>query len=269
MRRLLIAIPLTLLTLLPLVATASETSEAYFYPFVEQFNWREFDKGKRLLEESGYRFGLGFAAQGLGGQYSESGLAFKVNFNILAGGVDYDGQTQTGLPAKTDVTYIGTRLEGDLGWRFGDRQSSIEPFIGLGNRWWARYLHDTTTHDTGGNPVAVEGYTEYWQTVYTRLGGRLSFRLDDQSRLFFEGGARYPFYTANNVDFNNGGWTTVHPKGSWSPFAEAGFRIGAFRPSISYEEQHFRKSDAVGMFGVYQPESKEQIVSLNLGFAFR
>jgi hypothetical protein len=74
--------------------------------------------------------------------------------------VDYDGQTQRGLPVNTDVSYVGTKAEGAIGWAIPLASSRLEPFAGLGYRWWLRDIHDATITDPSrAAPVQALGYT--------------------------------------------------------------------------------------------------------------
>src|SRR6266571_3160950 len=133
----------------PKFANAGGLEEFYIYPFVEGFVWKEFDTtGKQLVKETGPLYGVGAAASI--NLYNKT-LLLKVKGDVFGGVVDYDGNNQlisgttiTLVPLKTDVTYVGTRLESDLGWRFGNESASVEPFAGLGFRWWQRDIKDGT-----------------------------------------------------------------------------------------------------------------------------
>lgn len=271
----------------PTFAKASSLEEFYIYPFVEGFIWKEFDGGKELLKETGPLFGLGAAASI---DLHNKALILKAKSDIFGGQVDYDGQTQsffldpsTGLvdptkenrPLKTNVNYIGFRLEGDLGWRFSSAKTSLEPFAGLGYRWWRRDIQGSTSIDTNGIPFPVGSSTEEWQSAYTKVGLRFDSNINPDTRLFAEAGGKYPFYTSNYANP-----TTVEPKGELSAFAELGMRYKWFRPSLFYEGFKYAKSNEVATgtvviggvphtLAVFQPESESHIFGLNLGIAFR
>jgi len=252
----------------PTFARARGLEEFYIYPFVEYFTWEEF-AGKRLLKETGQLYGIGAAATF---DLSNKKLLLKVKGDLFGGVVDYDGLAQyinivlntvTTVPMKTDVSYIGTRIETDLGWRFGSEKGSLEPFAGLGYRWWNRDIHNGT--DINGN--AVSGYKEEWGSSYTRIGARFSAIQARDIRLFAEGGGKYPFYTTNTANSD-----TLKPKGAWSAFAELGMQYKWFRPSIFYEGFRFKESNSVpvgGGFVVFQPKSESDIYGINLGIAFK
>jgi hypothetical protein len=246
---------------------AAETgglNELYIYPSFQYFQWEEFHAGQRLLRETGPLFGIG-AAVGLEGPKldASNSLTLKAKAELFGSVVDYDGHAQdlqTGeeFPLKTDVTYFGTKGEIDLGWRYTLGSLYMEPFGGAGIRWWLRDLHDTPT---------ATGYEEDWLSAYARVGLRGGFNVARDVRVFAEAGAKYPFYTSNNIDFPGVGSVTVKPGGRWSAFAELGAQYKWFRPSVFYEG--FRYSDSPPSKGLFQPKSDSDIIGVNLGFAFR
>ena len=114
----------------PTITYATDEYDLYF--IIENFNWEEFIDGSSALEESGPLYGLGFTAK-LGGEIPNP-IAFKFKGELFGGNVDYDGQTQGGIPASLDTDYTGFKAEIDIGWQIFIRESSssIEPFLGLG-----------------------------------------------------------------------------------------------------------------------------------------
>src|SRR3990172_8134655 len=69
----------------------------------ESFQWKEFEGGERLLKESGLRFSIG---GNLGNDLMrEQGFIYDIDGKLYLGRVNYDGQTQSGQPAKTDTEY--------------------------------------------------------------------------------------------------------------------------------------------------------------------
>jgi hypothetical protein len=240
----------------------------------QYFQWEESIGGKRLLREQGWLVGAGAQVRVDLLKTEAGSLMLKGKAELFGGVVDYDGQTQppNPFPVKTDVTYIGARGETDLGWRFPVQKVSIEPFAGIGYRWWLRDLHDSTAFDpVQGRNVPVGGYTEYWQTVYARLGAHLDYSVSDTWKLFWEAGAKYPFYNSNTVAFTDVGEKTIRPENAWSAFAEVGARYKRFRPSMFYEGFRYSQSPLVAIGGnraIYQPKSDSDIVGISLGWAF-
>jgi hypothetical protein len=244
-------------------------NEFYLYPSFQYFQWEEFDAGGRILKETGPLFGAGAAVSLESPKLdSANSMTFKAKVELFGSVVDYDGETQppNAVPVGTDVTYLGTKGEIDVGLRHTIGAVFLEPFGGAGIRWWLRDLHDTTAVDAGGNSVRVQGYEEEWLSAYVRVGLRGGYTVAKNFRLFAEAGAKYPFHTENSVDFP-GVSVTVKPQGKWSAFAEIGAQYGWFRPSIFYEG--FRYSDSPVVDGLFQPRSESDIIGVNLGIAFR
>lgn len=236
------------------------------FPSIQYFTWEEFSADSRILKEEGPLVGLGGSVRL--NLYDEK-VMLKAKAELFGGDVYYDGQTQNGIPVKTDVIYFGTKLESDLGWRFNLGKVSLEPFAGLGYRWWLRALQDSVTDDGNGTPVS--GTDERWQSFYSRLGGRATWSLTKEFAMFAEGGGKYPFYNENRADSPAGGKVTVKPGKEWSAFAEIGLTYKRFRPSIFYEGFRFSRSDLVRIgsnLAVFQPKSDSDIFGINLNWVF-
>ncbi len=258
--------------------------EFHLGPSVDYFQWKEYLGGTRVVKESGPLFGVD-AALGLNLlQTDEAGaLMLKGKLGLFGGDVDYDGgitstnPAYNGLPVKSDVIYFGVRQEVDLGWRLPLRAVAVEPFGGIGYRWWLRDIDNSTTRDLAGQPLGVQGYTEYWQTVYARFGARARYDANTDLRFFVEGGAMYPFYTENEAEFPGSGTVTVKPDGAWSAFAEAGLRYRNLRTGVHYEGLRFAQSPGVTAYNstegryvtIYQPRSESDIVGISFSWAFK
>jgi hypothetical protein len=262
-----------------LVALGSETPAAAFggvrefsvYPSLQYFTWEEFFGGRRILQERGLLYGAG-AAVTLDLLQTEAGiLTLRGKGDLFGGVVDYDGQTQTALPAKTEVSYFGTRAEGGVGWAFLLARSRIEPFVGLGYRWWLRDIHDTTTTDPSQpGMIQAQGYTEHWESAYAKLGLAFSHLLSQEWRLLAEAGGKYPFYNANTFDLGLGP-VTLKPEPRWSAFAELGARYRQLRLILFYEGYRVDQSPVhrVGTTEFLQPQSNEDIVGISVAWCFR
>ena len=270
------------LLLLLVLSTASGAGAARFGGVEEfsaslspqYFQWEESLHGKRLLREQGWLVGAGALVDlNLVQTETAGSLMLKGKAGLFGGVVDYDGQTQppNPFPVTTDVNYFGTKAEADLGWRFPVRKVSIEPFGGVGYRWWLRDLQDTSAVDNNRTLVRVSGYTEYWQSAYARFGGHLVYAISDDWRAFGEGGAKYPFYTGNTVNFSDTGELTIKPGSHWSGFAELGARYKKIKVSAFYEGFRYSQSPVVarGNSGVFQPASASDIFGINLGWVFK
>ena len=259
-------------------AAGAGLEELSLYPFVQHFSWQEYrNDGSRLLRESGPQFGVGSRARIdlHGGR-----LMLQAKGELFGGEVGYDGSTQPApqkpavseIPAKTDVVYFGTTLESDIGWRTEGKGASVEPFAGIGYRWWLRDLQDSVGTDRTGNQVQLGGYSERWQSIYSRLGLRAGYAVNDRLRLFAEGGGKYPFLNENRADFPGVGKVLIKPGKEWSGFAEIGARFDRFRASLYYEGFRFSKSPQVDIGdgqSLAQPKSDSDIFGVTLGWCFR
>jgi hypothetical protein len=273
-KRLLLVVA-ALLSLLSEAAATEYGGVREFYPYFsgQHFSWEEFTGGKRLLKEDGLLYGAGAAVTVDLLQTGGGSLTLRGKGELFGGVVDYDGQTQppNPLPVKTEVTYFGTKEELALGWTVPLKAASVQPFAGVGHRWWLRDLHDSTAID-GGAVAQVQGYTEYWQTVYAKLGLAADYRLADDWKLFAEVGGKYPFYNSNRVNVSGVGDVTLKPASLWSTFAELGFRYKKFRPAIFYEGYRTGQSPGVPIaqnLAILQPKSHEDLIGFSLGWCFK
>lgn len=254
-------------------------TELYLYPYIQYFHWEEESAGRKLLTESGPIYGIGTAVGLNLLQTDTSGSLFmKAKGELFGGVIDYDGETQapSSLPVKTDVTYLGGKGEVNLGWSFPAGRFAIQPFSGIGYRIWLRDLHDSTTRDRNGNTVQVGGYTEAWESAYTKFGLTLTRTFDGGMQMFWEGGASFPFYNTNNVDIVENGivtrTATIKPEGRWSAFGEFGVRTGKVRTAIFYQGYRTDQSPAVRIsqsVAILQPRSTEDVVGVSVGYCFR
>lgn len=262
MKRVILALVFSLCCAIP--ASAASFEELTPYLSGQYFTWEEFSGGRRLLKESGPLFSGGI----LLGACTDFGLTLRGKGELFGGEVDYDGETQppNSVPVKTKVSYFGTRQEFDLGYRISSGAMRVEPFGGLGYRWWLRGLQDSSSAGK-----KVYGYTEVWQTAYLRAGARGRYLTPSGLSIFAEGGAKYPFYTGNTVDFTTTGTTTFRPGGKWSGFAESGITYRRIRVALFYEGFRFSESPKklVGNQIFFQPDSSSGIFGLSLGWAFR
>ena len=250
------------------VAAAGESS---MYLAVDGYAWKEFDDdGSRLLKESGTLIGVGYAYR----KEFDNQVTLNPAAEIFGGKVDYDGQTQSGIPATSKVNYFGVKLQGDVGRKFKPAQGAFaEPFGGLGFRAWIRDIQDGTT-STG---LATYGYTEDWLTLYARLGVRGGFDFPGRTQVFAEAGIKLPLYNENTAHLSDAGLgsdVTFNPGRKSSLFAETGVNVRHFRASLFYDSMRFTKSNVVvtSNGGItylnWQPKSSADIYGIKLGYVF-
>ena len=231
--------------------TGIASGEYDLYGNVQSFTWKEFQNGDQLLKESGPIFGIGAAAKWT----VVNQLTLKLNGEFFIGSIDYDGQTQSGIPVETDTDYDGFIFQGDMGWEFVIGENlSIEPFAGYGVRRWDRDIQSTNI---------ATGYKEEWTSYYARLGVRGEHAYNDQFGVFTEAGIRIPTDTENKVDALN---VTLEPGDKNSFFAEIGCKWKSLKASVFYDSMRFSDSDVVR--GYLQPESEADIYGLDIGWTF-
>ncbi|MGW8272984.1 MAG: autotransporter outer membrane beta-barrel domain-containing protein [Thermodesulfovibrionales bacterium] len=264
----LLIVVMSLVLALPAVSAEFEHD---LYGQVQSFTWNEYEGGRELLEEDGTLFGLGYA-----GRYTFMGfLTVRPRGEIFGGEIDYDGQTQDGTPASTDTEYAGIKTEGDVGFRWGDpRKATVEPFVGLGWRYWQRDIQDTVIDGGNGIPIFVSGVTENWSTLYGRLGVRGDIALSEKVRIFLEGTVKLSIDNqeeAEDVCTDYGCYDVdLEPGERVSYYAELGLKAAMFKVTAFYEGLRFSKSDPETIPGaiVWQPESEADIYGINLGVSF-
>lgn len=253
------------------VSTAA-ARESNIYVAINNFVWEEFDEsGSRLLKESGILVGPGFSYWR---EFERSRITIKPTAELFFGTVDYNGQACDNFgncqPATTQVDYFGFKIEGEVGRRFGSPEAIyIEPFAGLGFRYWIRDINNGTT--ANGSPTA--GYTEGWQTFNVRLGMRAGKNFTARKEAFAQAGVKIPIYNENTAYLNSAGLgsdITMNPGRKASFFAEAGMKINRFKGSVFYDSLRFSKSDVVSDNGFiyWQPESSMDSYGFKLGWTF-
>ncbi|WP_224984787.1 hypothetical protein [Geomonas agri] len=246
---------------LPAVAGTLEELTPYFA--TQYFTWQESINGRRLLKEEGPLFSAGVRV----GAVTDRAFTLRAKGELFGSEVRYRGETQApdSAPVHTRVTYLGTSGEADFGYRLRSAAGDLEPFGGIGYRYWLRDLQDSNTPDG----TRVSGYTETWTMGYTRVGARAATAAGGV-KLTACGGAKYPFYVGNTVDFAGSGDTTFRPKGRWSGFAEAGARYRSLSMNLFYEGFRFHQSDLKMVQGTayFQPDSSSDIFGMRVGWTF-
>lgn len=234
--------------------------ETDVYLKAESFTWKEFDDdGDQLLKESGPLFGIGSATK-----FNFDPLTLKVKGEFFGGRVDYDGQTQGGIPVDSDTDYWGLNIGVDLGWKFVlSEDFSVEPFVGPATKYWNRDIKSTD------DAIGIE---ERWWIVYARAGLHGDRTISDRLKIFAEGGIRIPIYNQNKADLRIIGLRKVEiePRRKESFFAEAGIKWKKLKAGVYYEGLRFRKSDDERVSGgtIWQPETEADIFGINVGMAF-
>lgn len=249
---------------------AAEKPQVSIQLSAQSFTWREFNSaGGQLLEEKGPRFFVGAAIDNFRRQ--GPGLLYSVNGKIYLGNVDYDGQTQSGIPAMTDVSYFGVNIEAQGGYRFG-RRIGVDVFGGLGIDNWTRSIADGRTP----SGATVFGYDEYYTILYGKAGVGF-FQLLNSWRYALQGGIKMPLFTNEYVNLGNG--VTLEPGLRASAFANLQFDFGSGRNNrygvaLYYDSYRFSESDPEllidggSAFLVVQPRSHMDVYGVRVNYYF-
>lgn len=234
------------------------------------YYWDEHYNGK-LLEERGPIHAIGAESAGLfskGMSYRNNyRVSYKLSAEYFFGTVDYDGHTQDGTPAKTDVDYNGYQFFAGLGWNFKlSQRFYLEPTLGAGLKSWDRDIKSTGT---------AIGYNESWQVYYAKIGLNSQFVISSKSKsnLYAWLGYLVPIDVQNSAENLPGicGSIDLSPEPyTPSPFFEVGFTYKHIDIALFYESMRFDKSDIVESNGVwaFQPESHADSTGLTIKYRF-
>ncbi len=224
---------------------------------IENFRWREYNAGARLLTEQGPRF------RGTVNWRHEFGADQASWIDVRGSGyiarIDYDGQACTlagaCIPFSTTADYVGAQGEGIFARRFG-ASPSAEVFGGGGLDTWRRDIKGS------GN---VSGAIEDWTVFYLLTGGGVYWG-NGSARYHGRIGLKYPILALNSPDSVD---VALEPKGRVSLFARvtmdfvgAGKTLGGF--GVYYDGYRFATSDRerVGSIIVFQPESRQDVIGM-------
>ena len=227
------------------------------------FSWDETVNGSPFVKENGMLHGAGVARKD-----DVPALSIAELVEVWGGSLDYDGHDVTGSRRiESDTVYLGTREEVDFSLKLSGKSTlSMEPFAGLGHKFWIRTRS-----------------SEDWNTFYGKAG--VGARLTTAAgTLFLKGGAMMPIYTRTHVSLSDAGFTDVvtEPRSRVSAFAEGGLQIGGFAVSVEYEGMEFGESArvptatlssaakgvAVTGLQAYQPKSSSSLFSLKVAYSF-
>lgn len=252
------------------VVQAAEKPQASIQLSAQSFTWKEFDSaGRQLLEERGPRFFVGATFDN--SRRQGPGMLYSVNGKIYLGNVDYDGQTQSGIPATTDVNYFGLNIEAQGGYRFG-RRIGADVFGGLGIDNWRRSIADGRT----ASGTTVFGYDEDYMILYGKAGVGFFHLLNGWSYAF-QGGVKLPLVTYEYVNLGSGVYLEPGPRAS--AFANIQFDFGSrrnnrFGVALYYDSYRFSESDPEllidggSAFLVVQPRSHMDVYGVRVNYYF-
>lgn len=228
---------------------------------IEDFRWREFDGGSRLLEESGVRYSLGV---GLESPLSPDALTvIGAEGRLYFGTVDYDGQacnilTSVCVPATSETDYGGLVAEAWIARRYPrETGGAFEVFGALGIDTWTREIEST---------AAASGSSEDWTVFYGKVGA--GWRKDNYA---LRAGVKLPLLVDESTDLG----VDLEPEGRASLFlrfsatvresARQSWEVSAFYDSYRFaESDHVLVTTNLGLLEVWQPESRQDVWGLQV-----
>ena len=273
--------PWIILALCMIAAPAVSADEAASKPSfavnagVESFRWEEFSGGQRLLSETGPRLTVGFTLDHL--QQGDQTNPYALEARAYLGVVDYDGQTQSGVSAKTDVDYFGVSAEAMGGLRLAG-SPRMDLLGGVGVDTWTRDLQDGVT----ANGSVARGYREDYFILYGKLGPGFLFQSETR-RSYLQFGLKYPLYTYERAYLTSIGFDSdveLAPGKQLSGYVKWQMNWGRqadkprFGLSFYYDSYRFSASasktvSAGGvLFNVHQPESRMDVLGARLEYYF-
>lgn len=268
MNRIRIAALLLALSSGAVLAYGTNSPLVEIYGQAASFNWKEFDGGDELLDESGPLFGVGVRLHP-----DPLRVSLALRAEGYAGDVDYDGETFGGEPVEDTTEYVGARGEVALAapvWIASARDVSLQFLAGIGGEQWQR--------DLGTDDPETE-YTEEWYTIDARIGAALCFLKDGLQQGRIQVSAVLPFAAENHVDVETGTGTEgldLEPEGQPGLCVEGSWRWGRWIATLFYAYQKYDKSDeerveieagpVVLPIDFFQPESERQLLGLNVGY---
>ncbi|HSD96751.1 MAG TPA: hypothetical protein VLB06_06365 [Sulfuricaulis sp.] len=242
---------------------------------VESFHWKEFNGDQRLLSETGPRLTVGFMLDHL--LQGDQTNPYSVEARAYLGVIDYDGQTQTGVSAQTDVDYFGVNAEVMGGLRLAG-SLRMDLLGGLGVDTWIRELQD----GVAANGSVALGYREDYFILYGKLGPGFLFQ-SDTSRAYLQFGLKYPLYTYERAYLADIGFDSdvdLTPGKQLSGYAKWQMNWGRetdktrFGVSIYYDSYRFSSSasktvSAAGaLYSVHQPASRMDVLGARLEYYY-
>jgi hypothetical protein len=273
--------PWVILTLFSIAAPAVFAGELASRPSfavnagVENFRWEEFSGGRRLLSETGPRLVVGFTLDRLlqGNQTNP----YSAEARAYLGVVDYDGQTQSGVSAKTDVDYFGVSAEAMGGLRLVG-SPRMDLLGGVGMDTWTRDIQDGVT----ANGSTALGYREDYFILYGKLGPGFLFQ-SETSRSYLQFGLKYPFYTYERAYLTSIGFDSdveLAPGKQLSGYVKWQMNWGRqadkprFGVSFYYDSYRFSASASKtvsagsALYSVHQPESRMDVLGARFEYYF-
>jgi hypothetical protein len=155
------------------------------------FDYEETDlSGNSLNQETGFIPGLSIAAA-----HAYRNLNNAIEFSLYGGDVDYDGQTQAGVPHQTTTTETIYRLLYKLSWSPLDTDNAF-----YGKAYWQQWDRDIQPANN------VQGLFERYQWWTLEGGVQIPFIKQEDSSLLLELGLLTTFNGTMSINLTSAGY---------------------------------------------------------------
>lgn len=185
-----------LLTLLSFPLIAASNSEFQVGTGLMAFDYKEYGDGDKIYDQDEsddniFLDGESGLIPGLILKYQTTNNRSYVQWvgKLYYNQIDYDGQTQSGIPIKTksDALIIDTHVK--LGVKFlpsYGREQKV--YTGLGYRYWYRNIQPTTINSPGStnHGAAVAGLLEEYYWWYGLIGYEIGFDVSQNVKMGFD-----------------------------------------------------------------------------------
>ncbi|MEF8793551.1 hypothetical protein [Thiohalorhabdus sp.] len=238
-----------------------------FHLGLEAFTWSEqaSNPSREILEEEGPRFTGAVTFDNY--LRSAEGPVYALEARGYAGEMDYDGETQGGVPLRTEVSYKGALGEGQVGYRFLPdwARYSFDAMAGLGGEYWSRDIQD----GFAANGTPVQGVEEQYTVVYAKAGLGVADLTFEEWYGRLEAGVRYPLDVHEEIDAFNAE-LSPNPEPNFyaayelSKVTSTGTQVGV---TLYYDSYRFDPSpvSSSSIGAILQPESDMDVIGLRLG----
>ena len=228
------------------------------------FNYEEFDtSGATLNTETGFLPGFTLSAS-----QPLKAINNTFEFSLYGGRVDYDGQTQSGLPHQTQTDETIYRLLYKLSWAPVNDQGEL-----YAKAYWQQW--DRSIQPNNG----VSGLFEQYQWWSFEAGGQISVYARPRHKVFVDLGVLMTRNGTIMVDLGNAGYgEPVLDLGNGVGLNSAiNYRMsytanGAFQFGLRYTTWNFGRSNVKTIsngsttISIVEPDSTTQQLSATVGY---
>lgn len=193
------------------------------------------------------------------------------NWQLYGNKIEYDGQTQAGVPAKTDSIAIIFDSDAKIGFNFTEARNHAV-YLGLGYRYWYREI--LNGQDINGNPVS--GLLEEYHWYYGLVGYEAGFTLSEKTSIGFDFRITKMLSAKMDVEFGGFDATQVNLGNEYGYRISLPVKMKVSRSSIIvapyYESIDIGKSNTVRLTQggvptntvIYEPRSETRNVGIEL-----